>query len=322
MDKIPRQIDILLFDSLDLLEFAGPVQAFISANEFGEESYTLRYVSIDGADVTTSCGLRLGVTASVTTGHGTQDLLVPGGSGVDKAMENQRIKSLIANWQIKGCDRRIISICSGALLLANAGILDGRSATTHWRRLPQARDQFPNVNWKIDQIYAIQGSLMTSAGVTSGIDLALEVIRRDCGPMVALSAARQLVVYLKRDGGQNQFSDLLEAQFSESKELGKLMADMLANPRKDWTLEAMADTVNLTPRTLVRRFSKTFGKSPHKFLERVRVKRAADAISSGAPVGKAIEVAGFSSFQQMQRAFKRQLGSTVGSYKERFCGFD
>lgn len=318
MDKITRTIDILLFDGLDLLEFAGPVQAFISANDFESESYIHRYVSIDGADVITSCGLRLGVTAMATTEPETQDLLIPGGSGVDKALQNQHIKTLISKWQKNGKNRRIISICSGALLLANAGVLDGRKATTHWRRLQQARHQFPKVNWTIDQLYSIEEQIMTSAGVTSGIDLALEIIRRDRGPMVALSTARQLVVYLKRNGGQNQFSDLLEAQFSNCKELGQLTSDILASPSKDWTLERMADAIHLTPRTLTRRFSKSFAVSPTKFLERVRVKIATDVISSGTPLEKAVKIAGFSGIQQMQRAFKRQTGSTANIYKERF----
>ncbi len=318
MDKSPRHIDILLFDDLNILEIAGPAQTFTSANELDREHYRLRYVSADGASVRASCGLELGVAKAARTGPGTQDLLIPGGRGVDRAMQDKRIRSLIANWTKPGRDRRVISVCSGALLTAAAGILDDRKATTHWGRQTQAVTQFPKVDWAIDQLYCIDGNIMTSAGVTSGIDLALEIVRQDCGASVALSVARQLVVYLKRDGGQAQFSDLLEAQFASHKQLGGLLDTILHHPERPWTLELMADHAGMTPRTLMRKFSAALGKSPHKFLERVRVKRASAALSAGAPVNKAIEVAGFTDFQQMQRAFKRQIGTTVGTFRARF----
>ncbi len=278
-------------------------------------------MSIDGADIKTSCGLQLSANAIATVGQGPRDLLIPGGRGVDKAMEDQDVQALIRDWQTHGDGRRIISVCSGALLLARAGLLAGRMATTHWGRLAQAREQFPDVNWSINQLYCVDDQIRTSAGVTSGIDLTLDIINKDCGPSVALSVARQLVVYLKRDGGQNQFSDLLEAQFSGNKQLETLLDSLLVHPDKDWTLEKMAYIAGLTPRTLTRRFSKIYGKSPAKFLERVRVKRAADAISGGASVDKAIEISGFYDFQQMQRAFKRQIDTTIGNYKKRFGGF-
>ncbi|WP_428645415.1 GlxA family transcriptional regulator [Roseibium sp.] len=318
MDNSLRLIDILLFDGLNILDVAGPVQAFSSSNADGPERYRLRFVSADGKGVLSSCGLRLQADARATL-DGTQDLLVPGGQGVDRALQDTRILDILAGWPSKGGNRRVLSICSGALILASAGLLKGKNATTHWRRAAQAHQQFPEVHWATEALYHIDGNVMTSAGVASGIDLALEIIRRDHGNAVALSVARELVVYLKRSGGQNQFTDLLEAQFSSDRELGRLVDALQDNPGADWTLETMADTAGLTPRTLSRRFSASSGLTPVKYLERYRLKRAADVLAGGAPVGSAIRVSGFSDFQQMQRAFKRHLNTTVGEYRDKFA---
>ncbi len=316
MDKT-RQIDILLFDDLNILDVAGPVQAFSSANEDGVDCYHLRYVSLDGRAITSSCGLRLHADSILTpdTGH---DLLVPGGRGVDRLLQHPDLRRILRDWQRTEGDRRVISICSGALILADAGLLDGRRATTHWGRAKQVHNLYPQVNWVTDELYRIDDRIFSSAGVTTGIDLALEIIRRDHGSAVALSVARELVVYLKRSGGQNQFADFLEAQFTDDRELARLISAMHDDPGADWTLERMADVAGLTSRTLVRRFSAMTGHSPVKFLERYRVKRGADALSAGLSIGKSIEISGFRDFQQMQRAFKRQLGTTVGSYAENF----
>lgn len=316
MDKV-RSIDILLFDDLNILDVAGPVQAFSSANDDGVNRYQLRYVSLDGGPVTSSCGLRLQADQRLKT-EAHHDLLVPGGRGVDRMLRQPELRKILSGWQRSGNGERVISVCSGALILADAGLLDGRSATTHWARAKQVRNLFPMVNWVTNELYRIDDLIFTSAGVTSGIDLALEAIRRDHGSAVALSVARELVVYLKRSGGQNQFADILEAQFTEDRELTRLISALHDNPGADWTLDRMADVAGLTSRTLVRRFSGMTGHSPVKFLERYRVKRASDALSNGVPIGKSIEVSGFKDFQQMQRAFKRQLGTTVGDYAEKF----
>ena len=320
MDKL-RCINILLFNNVNILDVAGPAQAFSSANDSAQERYRLRYVSVDGAAVTSSCGLKLSADAIISE-EAIGDLLIPGGGGVDLALQDQHLRHLIQNWQNTDFDRRVISICSGAMLVANAGLLDGRKATTHWRRGQQARRQFPAVLWSTDELYHIDGSIFTSAGVTSGIDLSLEIIRRDCGSEIALSVARELVVYLKRSGGQSQFADLLEAQFSSDPELSRLITALHQEPGLNWTLERMADVAGMTPRTLSRRFSTMTGYSPVKFLERYRVKRAADVISNGVSVGKSIDLSGFNDFQQMQRAFKRHLGTTVGSYQQKFANPD
>ena len=316
MDKT-RDIDVFLFDGVNLLDVAGPVQAFCSANLDDNERYRCCFVSLDGGSVTSSCGLRLEADASVSASTG-QDLLMPGGEGVGRLLTMPKVRKFVEGWLGSGFDRRIISICSGALVLAASGLLNGRHATTHWKSASLAREMFPDVIWETEKLYISDSQILTSAGVTSGIDLALEIIRCDHGPSVALSVARELVVYLKRSGGQNQFADMLAAQFSSDPHFSKVMTAIHENPQRRWSLDAMADVAGLTPRTLTRRFSKTTGRPPLSFLERLRVKRASDAFSEGATTGKAIEISGFADFQQMQRAFKRQLGTTVGSFADRF----
>ena len=312
-----RDISVLLFDDVNLLDVAGPVQAFASAN-VERERYRLHFRSLDGKDVRTSCGLRLRVDGRLVR-RGASDLLVPGGAGVDALRGSPALRARIARWQERDPAQRLIAICSGALVLAEAGVLDGRPATTHWGREAEALACYPDVDWSIGRLFCIDGAVMTSAGVSSGIDLALEIIQRDHGPECALAVARELVVYLKRSGTQAQFAELLSAQFSSDRDTRRLIRLIADAPGRSWTLERMADAVHTTPRTLTRRFRASTGQSPVKFLERYRVKLACDALASGAASTAAADTAGFESFQKMQRAFKRQLGTTVGRYRERFA---
>ena len=233
-------------------------------------------------------------------------------------MQNQQATHLIKGWVDAAKNRRIYSICSGALLLANAGVLDGKEATTHWSRRKTAEQNFPNVIWQTEKLYILGGTISTSAGVASGIDLALAIIRKDHGAQSALDVARELVVHLHRSGGQNQFTDILEAQFSGNGSLGRLVNHIIENPAHPWTLEMMADYSGMTPRTLSRKFTTELATSPIKFLEKIRVKQACDNISAGMPVPKAIGYSGFGDYQRMQRAFKRHLCTTIGEYEKRF----
>ncbi|KAB7613423.1 helix-turn-helix domain-containing protein [Amylibacter sp. SFDW26] len=319
MDKPHRHIDILLFDNVSILDIAGPAQAYEAANEGQNAFYKTRFVSMDGRPVKSSCGLTLCPDAVASTNSFANDLIIPGGKGTDHMLKNTNLKALITDWQKTSQNRRLISICSGALLLANTGLLDGQKATTHWSREAQATNLFPKVNWLLNQLYTIEDTIMTSAGITSGIDLTLAIIRKDCGPQVALSVARELVVYLQRSGGQSQFANILQAQFNTEGMLSKLVEQIIQQPNHPWDLAMMADHINMTPRTLSRRFKSELGASPVNFLEQVRVKQACDVLNAGMSVGKTIEHCGFGDFQRMQRAFKRHLMTTVGAYQKRFA---
>lgn len=319
MDKSLNLVDVLIFDDVNLLDVAGPVQAFHAANRWNATPYSLRYVSLEGAPVTASCGLKLGADAKASLDSTASDLIIPGGRGIDSLLLNHVAKPLLAEWLNTRTSGRLISICSGALLLANAGVLNGKAATTHWSRERQALTLFPEVSWQLNALYLKNGNIFTSAGVTTGIDLALSIIRSDCGPTVALNVARELVVYLQRAGGQSQYSDLLENQFTASGTLQTLIEAIVESPNKIWSLETMAETVSLTPRTLSRRFNAELGSSPVRYVEKLRVKSASEAIAAGMAVPKATSRFGFADFQQMQRAFKRNLGTTVGAFEKRFC---
>ncbi|WP_106744372.1 GlxA family transcriptional regulator [Yoonia maritima] len=317
MDNTDRRIDVLLYDGVNAVDVTGAAQVFSSATDLADARYAIRYVSMAGDPVQSSCGLRLMADAAFDIGSDADDLIVPGGQGVDRALECTPILDLIAGWQSRD-GRRVISVCSGALLLAKAGLLNGRVATTHWRRTSCAVSQFPDVDWQIDRLYCCDGTVMTAAGVTSGIDLALAILRKDHGDDTALQVAREMVVYLHRPGGQHQFADVLTAQFAQTEDLRVLVDAMVDNPQHEWTLDQMADVAFMTPRTLTRRFAAGYGLSPVKFLERIRVKLAEAALGAGAPVAHACTVAGFRDFQQMQRAFKRHNNTTVGEYRKRF----
>ncbi len=315
----PRSIDILLYDGANSLDIAGPMEVFATCNQYLPAAYSLRTVTLDGKPMRSTAGLAILPDGIATLESDASDLLIPGGNGVDAQMGNPKLQTLITRWRESRPQGRVISICSGALLLADAGILDGQTATTHWSRKAQAKTNFPQVDWQIDQLYHQSPTLMTSAGVTSGIDLCLAIVRQDHGAEAALKVARQLVVYVQRAGGQSQFADLLEAQYCENGTLQKLITALIQHPQKDWSLESMSDFAGLTPRTLSRQSAKHLGCPPVQFLERVRVKKASDAIHAGIPLGKVMGLCGFRDSQQMQRAFQRQLGTSPAIFEKHFA---
>ena len=312
-----RQIDILLFNNINLLDVAGPAQAFSSAEVSGEPVYNTRFVSEDGEPVVSCCGLRLCVDAIASKHSDAQDLLIPGGKGVDALMQSAGIAQLIRTWR-SSPDKRLISVCSGSLVLANAGVLDKLRATTHWSRTQQALQQFPQVEWLIDELYVSDQQVYTSAGVTTGIDLSLALIQEDCGGACALSVARELVVYMQRQGNQSQFSGIVDLQLQPHNTLSLLVDAIVQYPERLWTVEYMAQFCNLTERTLTRRCHKYFGTSPKRFVEKVRVSKACEWIATGVPLGLVISRSGLTDQQQINRAFKRQLDTSVNEYIGRF----
>ena len=313
-----RLIDILIFDDVNLLDVAGPAQAFASAMLDGQCLYSTRFVSIDGAPVTSSCGLRMHADSTLTLNSDAMDLLIPGGQGVDAIMQLPLLHQVIGEWNKKLKGRRLISVCSGSLVLASAGVLDGLKATTHWTRSQQAVRQFPRVNWLIDELYVFEKDIFTSAGVTTGIDLTLALIQNDHGGQCALDVARELVVYMQRDGKQSQFAGVVDVQLQPSDTMSMLVQAIVENPEREWSVAQMAAFCHLTERTLTRRCHKHLNLSPKRFVEKVRVSKACEWISTGMPLGLVISRSGLSDKQQMNRAFKRQIGTSVSDYVERF----
>lgn len=320
MDKRPntRLIDVFIFDDVNVLDIAGPVQAFDNALFNDSKVYRHRYVSLDGKPVRASCGLRLVADERLSVSSDANDLMFPGGTGVTDHFDRPEIKNVIRARSEREDDGRLISICSGAIFLAAAGVLDGKEATTHWSREAFVKQRFEKVLWDLERIYTLSPRVFTSAGVSTGIDLALAIIRMDCGARSALAVAQELVVYLKRSGGQGQFSSSLAGQFEMEDSLALLVEKIVSAPRLDWTLETMAGEVAMSSRTLSRNFFRTMNMSPVQFVEHTRINHARDLMGSGVRLKMVAAASGFGDIQRMRRSFKRHLGVSVLEYVQRF----
>ncbi len=320
MDKpdVPRTIDVLLFDDVHLLDVAGPVQAFEAAESDGRRRYVHRFVSGDGRPVRASCGIQLGVDGALSAESRSSDLLIPGGKGIDAVAADESVLAIIRKWSERSDGHRLISVCSGALALASAGVLDGTVSTTHWSRAKDA-ERYPRVGWDLNRIFTISEHVFTSAGVTTGIDLAIEIIRKDCGAEAALSVARKLVVQLRRTGGQSQFASHLAGQFStEEDHLTSLIEKVVADPAENWTSDMLALTAGMHPRTLLRRFKAELGKTPAQFVECARIDHARALLARNRPLKQVAIDSGFGDLQRMRRAFKRQIDVDPGTFAKTF----
>jgi len=314
-----RTIDVLLFDDVNLLDVSGPVQAFESARVNTRKRYAVRYVSPDGKSVRASCGLGLVADGQLSANSDSDDLLIPGGKGVDALIQSAPVREIIRRHAERTDYGRLISVCSGALVLAAAGVLDGLPATTHWSRSADTR-KYEKVFWDLDRISTSEGRVFTSAGMTTGIDLALSIIRKDCGPKVALAVARDLVVQLRRTGGQSQYAIHLAGQFTRDDTLTRLIEQVVTQPHLDWSLGALADTAGMNTRTLSRHFKRDMQETPAQFVERVRVDNARGLLSENLPLKQVAIDSGFGDLQRMRRAFQRRFGIHVSDYLSAFAG--
>ena len=317
MNKKPRKIDVLLFDNVNTLDVAGPAQAFDAAFHEGEHLYQHRFVTLDGGTVRSDCGLQLTADGKLSDPTEADDLLIPGGPGANAMCDNPEVLNALRAHLAKPGNGRLISICSGALVLAAAGVLDGLTATTHWSSEARART-YEQVNWDLDRISVSHDRIFTSAGVTTGIDLALAIIRADHGRQIALEVARELVVQLRRTGGQSQYAIHIAGQPSSDDSLSKLIEAVVARPDQDWTLEALAAEAGLNPRTLSRHFQRDIGLSPAQFVERTRVDHARGLLSETLPLKSVAARSGFGDLQRMRRAFQRRFGVSIADYKRLF----
>jgi len=278
--------------------------------------YTLRVVARGGESVTASSGLGLSVNALPRAGAPLDTLLVAGGPGVDAAAADPVLVKWIGQRAVKA--RRVASVCTGAFLLGASGILDGRRATTHWSYCADLARRFPAVHVESDPIYVRDGKVWTSAGVTSGIDLALALVEEDLGRTIALAAARYLVVFLKRPGGQAQFSAALSLQTVEDK-FGALHEWIARHLADDISLPVLARQAGMSERSFSRRYAEATGLTPIHAVERLRVEAARRLLSeSRQPVKRISQRCGFGSEETMRRSFLRLLATTPQDYRARF----
>jgi transcriptional regulator GlxA family with amidase domain len=319
--KSVRVIDVLAYPAVQLLDVTGPVQVFASANDLtavagGARPYELRVVAQGGEDVTTSSGVTLAAASLTKPGEALDTLLVAGGEGAEAAAENP----LLVEWVRERATRarRVASVCTGAFLLAAAGVLDGRRAATHWMYCTKLAQRFPAVHVEPDPIFVCDGPVWTSAGVTAGIDLALALVEEDLGRSMALAVARYLVVFLKRPGGQAQFSEFLTLQAAEDR-FGALHDWISHHLGDDLSLPLLARQAGMSERSFSRHYAEATGQTPARAIERLRVQGARLLLSeTRLPVKRISQRCGFGSEETMRRSFLRLLGTTPQDYRARF----
>ena len=294
---------------------------FAAANKripAGGRAYALELVTSGGPlTFNGDAGLTISADGHYQSLRGAIDtLVVPGGSGPQSA----RSRALL-NWLRREAKhaRRVVSICTGAFLLARAGVLEGKHATTHWMFAEKLSSQHPRTLVEPDRIFVQDGRVYTSAGVTAGMDLALALVQEDLGSAVALEVARALVLFLRRPGGQTQFSTLLSLQASEHKPLVELTVWIAENLREDLSVESLAVRVAMSPRNFARVFAREFRITPARFVEELRLdacRRKLETTTNA--IDEIAEAAGFASTEVMRRAFERCLGTSPRSYREHF----
>ncbi|MFD3694791.1 GlxA family transcriptional regulator [Streptomyces sp. NPDC058646] len=313
-----RNVLVVLYDGVQSLDVTGPVEVFAAVDHFpGRAGYAIRTVSPGGGPVRTSSGLTLVPDADLEgarPGPGTT-LLVPGGRFTAD------FEPRLTDWlrAYGGRAERLVSVCTGGLLLAEAGLLDGRRATTHWNACEGMARDYPGVVVEPDPIYVRDGPVATSAGVTAGIDLALALVEEDHGRDVALTIARHLVVFLRRPGNQAQFSAQLEAQTARREPLRDVQQWITEHPEGDLGVEALAARARLSPRHFARAFQAETGVTPGRYVERVRVEHARRLLEeSSTGVAQVARACGYRTPEALRRAFVRALGQPPAEYRRRF----
>ncbi|MEV5678127.1 GlxA family transcriptional regulator [Streptomyces sp. NPDC052069] len=310
-----RSVLVVLFDGVQSLDVSGPVEVFAGASLVTGIPYELRTASLDGGPVRCTSGLTLLPDSRLADAAAPHTLLVPGGHGTRAA------DPALTDWLRTTAPHaeRLVSVCTGALLLAGAGLLDGHRVTTHWNYCEQLARDFPAVRVDPDPIFVRDGKLATSAGVTAGIDLALALVEEDHGRDVALTVARHLVVFLRRPGNQAQFSAQLTAQTAGREPLRDVQHWITENPDGDLCVEALAHRASLSPRHFARAFRAETGLTPGRYVDQVRLEHARRLLEDTAEgVTQVSRASGYGTPEAMRRAFVKALGTTPSEYRRRF----
>ena len=310
-----QRVGILVFDGVKLLDVAGPSEVFSEANRFGA-GYEVTLYSADGRDVASSTGMRIGVDAAAADTGPLEIALVAGGDVFPTHPVSQELADA-ARLMAKQA-RRTASICTGAFILAAAGLLDGRRATTHWQHARTLARAHPAIEVAPDAIYVEDGPIFSSAGVTAGIDLALALVERDHGAGLARDVARSLVVFLQRPGGQSQFSPSLRTALPRTSPLRQLCDTIAASPAGDYSLASLAAMANLSPRHLTRLFHDELKTTPARYVELIRFDTAKDLLDAGHSVTDTALRSGYGSPETLRRAFIQHLGVSPRAYQQRF----
>jgi transcriptional regulator GlxA family with amidase domain len=298
-------IAVLIYPGFQLLDAAGPIAAFEIAGRLARRPAAIKVIAAMPGAVRSSAGVDM-LARSLRSAGGMQTLIVVGGEGVPTAMACPRTQAFVRAAARRGC--RVASVCSGSYLLAEAGLLEGRRATTHWGRTRDFLRRYPNVKLEPDRIFVRDGDIWSSAGISAGIDLALAIIGEDFGDKVAKDTARQLVVYHRRSGGQSQFSSLLELQAPTGR-FGTLLGWVREHLDRRLTADDLADRAGMSVRHFTRAFIAETGISPSKAVERLRIEAAkAQVQTSAESIEQVAATTGFGDPERMRRAFIRAFG--------------
>lgn len=317
----PRNVLILVFDGVQSLDVTGPLEVFDGANRCLAASgapgpaYRITVASPGGGPVRTSSGLTLVPDRDLATAEAPHTLVVPGGSAARS--DNEQVIAWLR--RLAPAAQRITSVCTGAFLLAGAGLLAGRRVTTHWAYASALQRQFPDVIVDPEPIYVRDGAFVTSAGVTAGIDLALALVEEDVGREAALAVARHLVVFLRRPGSQAQFSAQLQAQLARRPAVREVQHWISERPGADLSVDALAARAGLSPRQFARCFTAETGVTPGRYVDRVRMEAARRELEDTAEgVEQVARSCGYGTPEAMRRAFIRALGVSPAGYRQRF----
>jgi transcriptional regulator GlxA family with amidase domain len=314
----PRRIGFLIFENFQLLDAAGPIAAFeMPMRGLDPPPYEISVIAplkdgIKAGPVRSSCGVGL-MAERLPREPRFDTLIIAGGIGTRVMMNDERLLDFVT--AAAKSSRRLCSVCTGSYILAAAGLLDNRRATTHWRSTPNFRERFQDVKLEPDCIYTQDGKIWTSAGITAGIDLALALIAADLGEEVARRSAQELVVYHRRPGGQSQFSALLDIERTEGR-FTPLLSWMRERIDEPLAVESLAAHANMSPRNFARAFKAETGVTPAKAVERLRLETAREQVErTSDPIDVIAERAGFGDPERMRRAFVRAFGQPPQSLR-------
>ncbi len=313
------------FDQVDALDLVGPAEAFASATAHNTKgssasAYDVVILGLTKSRFVAESGIVFQPHTTLLTAPDFDTIIIPGGAGLRQASTSR----IVARWigDRAGKTRRIVSICTGIYALAASGLLDGRRVTTHWRFAADVARRFPALRVQPNALFIRDGKFYTSAGVTAGIDLTLALIEEDLGREAALRVARDLVVYLKRPGGQDQYSEPLRFQTMAKDRLAELASWITTNPERDLSIPVLANRACLSPRHFIRRFKAAFGQSPGAFVQDRRLDEARRRLTAESLSIDAIATSvGFQSADAFRRAFRGRFRITPGKYRRNF-GFD
>jgi transcriptional regulator GlxA family with amidase domain len=320
-----KQIVVIGYDGVQALDVVGPMEVFAIANQHAPQHiprYEITLASPAGGFVTCSSagGIRFGDAVALDSLPDRIDTIIVAG-GSEDGLRGLIFETSMLQWlnSRHATTRRFASVCTGAFVLAAGGFLDGKRATTHWNSVALLKELRPQVEVVPDAIFVAEPPIFTSAGITAGIDLCLALVEADCGAQTALSVARQMVLFMRRPGGQSQFSAGLAAQVKATPRLRRLLNEVLEDPTGDLSGPALAARAGMSERTFSRSFRKETGSTPAQFVEEARIERAKTLLgTSDWPLARIAECSGFGSLHALHRAFQKRLSSTPSFYRDRF----